>query len=106
MPWPEWAITTRVDTSAHWRQVWRAVACHRSQLPEFRRLNALPDGDHATLWEGQTFYRALSLVNSGRALEDDLFAGVRSHALLQEEPRRGASKRGWFAFAGWRDRIV
>lgn len=74
--WPEWAITTRIDTSAYWAQVWRAISCHRSQLPGYQRLQALPIEDRASLLASQTYYRALSLVNGGRALEDDLFAGL------------------------------
>jgi LmbE family N-acetylglucosaminyl deacetylase len=75
--WPAWAITTRIDAHAHWRTVWSAVACHRSQLPEYERLAGLPDELHARLWGMQTLYRALSLVNGGRAAEGDLFAGLR-----------------------------
>src|SRR5690606_14118760 len=25
--WPEWAITTRIDSSAHGDQIWQAVTC-------------------------------------------------------------------------------
>lgn len=75
--WPGWAITTRIDAGAHWRTAWRAVACHRSQLPEYEWLASLPADLHARLWGTQTLYRALSLVNGGRAIEDDLFAGLR-----------------------------
>lgn len=78
--WPEWAITTRIDTSAHWERVWQAVACHRSQLRHYKKLKALPDEAHAQLWTAQTYYRAISLVNGGREVEDDLFAGLRGSA--------------------------
>lgn len=78
--WPEWAITTRIDTSAHWERVWQAIICHRSQLPGYRRLQTLPDQARAALLAAQTYYRAMSLVNGGRAVEDDLFAGLRGHA--------------------------
>ena len=37
----------------------------------------MPEEHHKNLWGSQTFYRVLSLVNGGRALEDDLFAGLR-----------------------------
>lgn len=47
--WPGWAITTHIDATAYWRQAWQAVACHRSQLPEYERLAALPDELHARL---------------------------------------------------------
>lgn len=76
IPWEEWAVTTRIDTSAYRDVVWQAVSCHRSQIPNydgFRKALAT-----SNLWMSQTFYRALSLVNSGRAVEDDLFAGIRS----------------------------
>ncbi len=75
--WPEWSATTMIDTSMYWQQVWRAVACHQSQLPGYQALRDLPDEHRKSLWGTQTFYRALSLVNAGRAVEDDLFAGLR-----------------------------
>jgi hypothetical protein len=53
------------------------VACHRSQLPGYSRLEHLPEREHSALWGTRTFYRAFSLVNAGRALEDDLFEGLR-----------------------------
>jgi LmbE family N-acetylglucosaminyl deacetylase len=81
--WPEWAITTRIDASAYWQQVWQAITCHCSQLPRHLKLNPLPDEMNAALWAKQTYYRALSLVNGGRTVEDDLFAGLREPAPSQ-----------------------
>jgi len=81
--WPEWAITTRIETAAYWQRVWQAVACHRTQIPNLRKLEALPAAYHARLWAEQTFYRAMSLVNGGREVEDDLFAGL--HERTQPE---------------------
>lgn len=75
--WPDWAITTHLDTTNHWRQVWRAVLCHQTQLPGIDALARLPEERHRALWGNQTFYRALSFVNGGRTVEDDLFAGLR-----------------------------
>jgi LmbE family N-acetylglucosaminyl deacetylase len=75
-PWEDWAITTRVDTHVYWQQVWQAISQHCSQLPGYQSLLDLPQETHKKLWGEQTFYRALSLVNSGRAVEDDLFAGL------------------------------
>lgn len=75
--WPDWAITTRVDARDHWETVWRAVACHQSQLPNYGRLAALTPTEHGQLWGNQCYYRALSLVNGGRQVETDLFAGLR-----------------------------
>lgn len=80
--WPEWAITTRIDTPAYWGKVWQAIACHRSQLPG-HRLDALPGEERLSLLGTQTYYRAMSLVNGGRALEDDLFAGLRGRYQAQ-----------------------
>ncbi len=80
MPWEEWAITTRIDTSAYRDLVWQSVSCHRSQIPSSDGLRqALATSN---LWMNQTFYRAMSLVNSGRAIEDDLFAGIRLPATV------------------------
>jgi LmbE family N-acetylglucosaminyl deacetylase len=75
--WPEWAITTRIDISGYWQQAWQAISCHRTQLPGQQPLKAWPDEMHAPLWATQTYYRVLSLVNGGREVEDDLFAGLR-----------------------------
>lgn len=75
--WPEWSITTRIDTEAWWPQVWRAVQCHRTQLAIYQRLGELTPTQHAALWGVQTFYRVFSTVNGGRAVETDLFAGIR-----------------------------
>ncbi len=75
--WEPWAVTTQIDTSAHWRTAWQAVACHRSQLPGYSNLAALPEAQHEALWGCQNFYRVFSTVNGGRAPERDLFAGLR-----------------------------
>ena len=76
-PWPDWAVTTRIDTRDHWPTVWRAVRCHRSQLSVYEGLERLSPGHHQALWGSQEFYRAYSLVNGGRTLETDLFEGLR-----------------------------
>jgi LmbE family N-acetylglucosaminyl deacetylase len=75
--WPEWQITTRVDTLTYWRTVWKAVCCHRTQLPAYHLLEGLPEEKHKALWGCQTYYRAFSLVNGGRTVENDLFKGLR-----------------------------
>lgn len=75
--WQPWAITTWVDVADYWQQVWRAISCHRSQLPGYQKLKNLPPDLHKSLWEHQTFYRAYSLVNGGREIEKDLLAGLR-----------------------------
>jgi LmbE family N-acetylglucosaminyl deacetylase len=77
LAWPDWAVTTWVDAAAHWRAVARAVGCHRSQLPPDGALARLSDAGHAALWGRQGYYRAMSLVNGGRAAEADLFEGLR-----------------------------
>jgi LmbE family N-acetylglucosaminyl deacetylase len=74
---PEWAVTTRIDTSEVWPAVWRAVQCHRTQMSVYKNLGALAPDHHRALWGVQEFYRAFSLVNGGRARETDLFEGLR-----------------------------
>jgi len=78
-PWKEWAVTTHIDCSEQWEQVWRAVGCHRSQLPEYSKLLELPEAFHQNLWGQSALYRAYSLVNGGRKIETDLFAGLRQN---------------------------
>jgi hypothetical protein len=75
-PWPEWAITTTIDTRPVWQTVWRAVSCHQSQLATYDRLKDLSPEHHEALWGRQSFYRALSTVNGGRMREADLFEGL------------------------------
>ena len=76
-PWPDWAVTTVIDTSLYAPVVWRAVSCHRTQMSIYRNLEHLPEAHHQALWGSQEFYRAFSLVNGGRELETDVFAGLR-----------------------------
>lgn len=76
-PWPDWEITTEVDTSAHWQTVWEAVRCHQTQLTIYAKLANLAPEYHEGLWGRQQFYRVFSLVNGGRKRESDLFEGLR-----------------------------
>jgi LmbE family N-acetylglucosaminyl deacetylase len=76
IPWPDWGITTAIDTTDVWTTVWRAVSCHESQLGTYQRLRDLPPEHHRAIWGSQSFYRAFSLVNGGRARETDLFDGL------------------------------
>ncbi len=76
-PWPDWAITTTIDTRAWWTTVWQAVSCHASQVSAYERLRDLSPASHELLWGQQSFYRAFSRVNGGRTLERDLFDGLR-----------------------------
>jgi len=75
--WPDWSITTRVDTRAQWPTVWRAVQCHRTQNAIYAKLATLSETDHHALWGSQAYYRVFSSVNGGREPETDLFAGLR-----------------------------
>ena len=77
VPWPDWAVTTVVDTESHWGTVWRAVCCHQSQMAVYRRLEDLSPEHHKGLWGSQELYRVFSLVNGGRRPESDLFEGLR-----------------------------
>ena len=76
-PWPEWAVTTSIDTRAYWETVWRAVQCHKTQVTIFRKLANLPAEHHEAIWGTQTYYRVFSTVNGGRQRETDLFEGLR-----------------------------
>ena len=74
--WEDWMYTTLIDGSAHWRTALKAVNCHQSQVSIYRGLNDLPEERSIALWGRRAYYRAFSLVNGGRALETDLFAGI------------------------------
>lgn len=77
VPWPDWAITTVIDTSAVWPTVWSAVSCHKTQMTIYKKLAELPEEHQRSLWGTQEFYRVYSSVNGGRAKESDLFEGLR-----------------------------
>ena len=76
-PWPDWAVTTEIDTSEYWPVVWKAVCCHQTQMSIYERLGDLTPVQQTALWGSQEFYRAYSSVNGGRMLETDLFEGLR-----------------------------
>jgi LmbE family N-acetylglucosaminyl deacetylase len=77
VPWPDWAITTVIDTRRVWSTVWRAVSCHKTQMAIYSKLGELPEEHKRSLFGTQEFYRAFSGVNGGRAQESDLFEGLR-----------------------------
>ncbi len=77
-PWKDWMVTTRIDMAEHCNAAWRAIRCHQSQLPSIGALAEMPEDSAASVLAMQgTFYRAFSLVNGGRAVETDLFEGLR-----------------------------
>ncbi|HEU5099064.1 MAG TPA: PIG-L family deacetylase [Roseiflexaceae bacterium] len=73
----DWAITTWLDTSAYEETIWKAVFCHTSQLPAYSRLEQVPEQYRNVIWSQESYCRAFSLVNGGRAVERDLFEGLR-----------------------------
>ena len=77
--WPDWMMTTELDTDAYWRTALRAILCHQSQVSEMTNMVEDCERDHATLLGRQHLIRAMSLVNGGRKLERDVFEGIRGH---------------------------
>jgi LmbE family N-acetylglucosaminyl deacetylase len=88
VPWKYWAVTTHIDTTEYWPQVWEAISKHCSQLPGYQALKKLSEQNHRNLWGAQRFYRALSVVNGGREQENDLFAGIRLKEDYEESFRK------------------
>jgi len=76
-PFPEWSITTRLDATTYSQTVRRAVQCHRSQLPTLPDMDQFSAEQHQLFWGQPTLYRVYSLVDAGRGVEHDLFAGLR-----------------------------
>jgi LmbE family N-acetylglucosaminyl deacetylase len=74
---PDWLVSARIDAGEHWTTAWRAVACHRSQLPNFAHLSSMTPSEQRHLWGVNEYRRVFSTVDVGVALEDDLFAGIR-----------------------------
>jgi hypothetical protein len=77
VPWPDWEITTVIDTRQFSQTVWRAISCHESQMSVYTQLEQLSPQHREALWGVQSFYRVFSTVNGGRARETDLFEGIR-----------------------------
>ena len=77
VPWLEWAITTRLDTTAVWQTVWRAVTEHRTQMAIYRKFGELAAEHQRALWGTQEFYRVFSAVDVGTDKETDIFEGLR-----------------------------
>jgi LmbE family N-acetylglucosaminyl deacetylase len=75
--WPDWSVTTKIDTWSYWRTALRAIYCHRTQLPAYHVLEQLTEEQRKSLWSSQNYYRAFSVVNGGRLVEEDLFEGLR-----------------------------
>jgi hypothetical protein len=75
--WPGWTITTRIDTKGYRQTAWQAILCHQSQLTAYRQLEYASKKYQKDLWDSQTYYRAFSMVNGGRRIENDLFEGLR-----------------------------
>ncbi len=75
--WEDWAISARIDTTLYFDPVWQAVLCHKTQLPGYGPMIDLPEETLRKFWSEGTFIRIFSLVNGGRKVEDDLFAGLR-----------------------------
>lgn len=75
--WENWAITTQIDTSDHWQQVWQAISCHQTQLPNYRAMRQLEPEQYQRLFGYQTFYLAYTLGDHAMdQIEADLFDGI------------------------------
>ena len=79
--WPDWEVTTWIDTRAVWGTVWKAVQCHESQISAYEKVARLTPAEHEQLWGLECYYRVYSTVNGGRAREHDLFEGLRAPAV-------------------------
>lgn len=75
--WEPWAITTVIDGRANFDVFWAAMLCHQSQHPNFQTIFDLPRADLLEMFGMGSFIRVYSMVNGGRAVETDLFEGLR-----------------------------
>lgn len=76
--WEEWAVTTRIDAHAYFEKIWAAICCHKSQLSGLGPIMELDRADLLRVFGEGNFVRVFSLVNGGRTVETDLFAGLRT----------------------------
>lgn len=77
VPWPDWSISTWIDIADYWQTVVQAIRCHYSQGLNGDQYAAFPEKFDRHTWGFRGYYRVFSLVNGGRAVETDLFAGLR-----------------------------
>lgn len=82
-PWAEWSITTSIDIAEYREQIWEAVACHRTQVPQYESLINLPAIERDKLWTTQDYYCVFSHTDVSSTQETDLFAGLR-HTMMPE----------------------
>jgi LmbE family N-acetylglucosaminyl deacetylase len=75
--WVDWAVTTEIDIADHWGTFIEAVACHKTQQLQPEKFVTFADQYERSIWGRRTYYRAYSMVNGGRQMETDLFAGLR-----------------------------
>ena len=75
--WEDWQITTVLDNNQYMDKVRKAVHCHKSQLPGYGPIAGWSVTELSKVFGVGHFYRAFSLVNGGRKVETDLFAGLR-----------------------------
>ncbi len=77
--WPAWAVSARIDTRAYWPVMLKAIQCHESQVRDMvAKLADAPTAfSHPDWWAEQSYFRVFSMVNGGRAVEADLFEGLR-----------------------------
>ncbi|MCB0572206.1 MAG: PIG-L family deacetylase [Phaeodactylibacter sp.] len=96
-PYPDWAITTRIDTSAYWQTAWKAIRRHKTQMAIYGQLEQLSEAQHLTLWGSQEFYRAFSLVNGGRQTESCLFEGINENgqSIDHEHDNQNTIRQVW-----------
>lgn len=105
-PWPEWSITTRIQAEGHWRTAWEAISHHRTQLPGFEKLLALPESDHVKMWGTTRYYRVFTRVPVRSKVETDLFEGLREgwneKRAGRDSARHEKVKTSWLVSEIWR----
>ena len=75
--WEDWQITSRLDNRNYMDKVQKAIRCHKSQLPGYGPIKDWGLDELSRVFGIGNFYRAYSLVNGGRVIETDMFAGLR-----------------------------
>jgi LmbE family N-acetylglucosaminyl deacetylase len=83
--WQDWQITTKLDNEKYMDKVQQAILCHKSQLPGFGSMAKWTLPQLSLIFGMGNYYRAFSLVNGGRAVETDLFEGIKESGLFQRE---------------------
>ena len=77
MAWPDWAVTTAIDTRDVWPTVWQAVLGMNHRLTATGAIEGPATAHHEALWGCAPLLSRAEYRERGRTRESDLVRGIR-----------------------------